>query len=108
VDRSSRDKQDVAGLERHGRLALDFIFQRTFKHIDDLLARMGVPRSGRSRIEVNAHLDRFAPRSAEIVPLQVGSPRTCHSCLLCLRGVDRQTDCAVNVVIATVSNRCPI
>src|ERR1700730_17813549 len=40
VDRSRRDEQHVAGLERHRRLAFDLIFQRAFEHIDDLFAGM--------------------------------------------------------------------
>ena len=40
VDRSGRDEQDVAGLERHRRLALDLILQQAFEDIDDLFARM--------------------------------------------------------------------
>src|SRR6266446_4674900 len=34
VDRSGRDEQDVAGLERHRRLALDLILQRAFEDIE--------------------------------------------------------------------------
>src|SRR5262245_19475051 len=40
VDRPGRDKQDVAGLKRHRRLAFDLILQRAFEDIDDLFARM--------------------------------------------------------------------
>src|SRR5262245_50500244 len=39
VDRSSRDEQNVAGLEHHRRFALDLILERAFEDIDDLFAR---------------------------------------------------------------------
>src|SRR5262245_14605776 len=69
VDRSGRDEQDVAGLERHRRLALDLVLHRTFKDVDDLLARMRVPGERYARGELDAHLDDLASRDAEIVPL---------------------------------------
>src|SRR5262249_42519367 len=74
VDGAGRDEQDVAGLERHRRLALDVILQRAFEHVDDLLARMGVPGEGGARGEVDAHLEDLASADAEIVALQVGAP----------------------------------
>lgn len=40
VDPAGRDEQDVAGVERHRRLALDLILQRTLDDIGDLFARM--------------------------------------------------------------------
>src|SRR5262245_40741842 len=73
VDRSGRDEQDVAGLERDRRLALDLILQRALDNIDDLFARMPVPGERHSRIEVNAHLDDLASGDAEIVPLEIGA-----------------------------------
>ena len=36
VDGSGRSEQDVAGRERHRRLAFDLILQRVFEDIDDL------------------------------------------------------------------------
>ena len=36
VDRSGRDEEDVAGLIRRWRLALDLILQRAFEDVDDL------------------------------------------------------------------------
>jgi hypothetical protein len=71
ADRSGWDEEDVAGLERHWRLALDLILQRALEDIDDLFARMRVLAEGRSRIEVNAYLEGLASGDAEIVPLQV-------------------------------------
>src|SRR5262245_57841328 len=73
VDRSGRDEQDVAGLERDRRLALDLILQRAFEDIDDLFARMPVPRERHSRVEVDSHLDDLASGDAEIVPLEIGA-----------------------------------
>src|SRR3954463_15723890 len=52
VDRSGRDEQDVAGLERHRRFALELVLQRAFKDIDDLFAWMAVPGERRSRGEI--------------------------------------------------------
>src|SRR5262245_6469229 len=40
VDRLGRDEQDIAGVERGRRLALDLILERAFQHVDDLLAWM--------------------------------------------------------------------
>jgi hypothetical protein len=40
VDRSGRDEQYVAGLERYRRLALDFVLQRAFENVNDFLTRM--------------------------------------------------------------------
>ena len=71
-------------------LAVDLIFQRTFDHVDDLFARMRVPGSDISRVEVDAHLDDLASGRAEIVPLQVGS---FGSRLLRLRHAQRQSAC---------------
>ena len=88
VDRSGRDEQDVAGLERHRRLALDLILQRAFEDIDDLFARMRVPGERHSRREVDAHLDDLASGDAEIVPLEIGA---LDSRLLRPRHVQRQT-----------------
>src|SRR5215468_7770476 len=68
VRSSGRDEQDVAGLDPR-RPAADLVLQRAFKDINDLFAWMRVHRSDKSRIEVDAHLDDLASRSAEIVPL---------------------------------------
>src|SRR5258705_12027177 len=73
VDRSSRDEQDVTGLETHRRLALDLILQRAFEHVDDLFARMRMPRGDISRVEIDAHLANLASGPAEAEPLQPGS-----------------------------------
>src|SRR5262249_32627048 len=43
VDRSSRDEQNVAGFERHRRLSLDVVLQRTLKDVDDLFAGVCMP-----------------------------------------------------------------
>src|SRR4249919_2385691 len=79
VDRSGWDEEDVAGLERHWRLALDLILQRALEDIDDLFARMRVLAEGRSRVEVNAYLEGLASGDAEIVPLQVRALDSRHS-----------------------------
>src|SRR5262249_29449612 len=73
VDRSGRDEQDVAGLKRHRRPALDLIFQQAFDDINDLFARMPVPAERHSRGEIYAHLDDLASRGAEIVSLEIGA-----------------------------------
>src|SRR5262245_39782357 len=88
VDRSGRDEQDVAGLERDRRLALDLVLQRAFDDIDDLFARMPVLGKRHSRVEVDAHLDDLAAGDAEIVPLEVGA---FDSRLLRRRYVQHQT-----------------
>src|SRR6266702_2669010 len=66
VDRSGRDEQDVAGLERHRRLALDLILQRAFEDIDDLFARMRVLGRRISRFDLDARLDDLAAGDAQI------------------------------------------
>src|SRR6266446_4144288 len=68
VDRSGRDEQDVAGLERHRRLAFDLILQRAFEDIDDLFAGMPVPGRRHSRVKLDARLDDLASGGAEIMP----------------------------------------
>src|SRR5918992_3686905 len=60
VDRSGRDEQNLAGLERHRRLALELIHQRTFDDVDNLLTRMTVLAEGHSGRDVDAHLDDLA------------------------------------------------
>src|SRR5438094_316953 len=55
VDRSGRDEQDLAGLERHRRLALQPILQQAFDGIDDLFARMVVRGGHHLRGEIDAH-----------------------------------------------------
>src|SRR5689334_3968602 len=73
VDRSGRDEQDLARLERHRRLALDPVLQRALEDVDDLLARMRVPAERSARGEVDARLDGLASGGAEIVPLELGA-----------------------------------
>src|SRR4051794_40848844 len=51
MDRSGWNEQDVARFERHRRFAIDLIFQRAFKDIDNFFTRMRVPVEGRSRFE---------------------------------------------------------
>src|SRR5262245_65980303 len=70
VDGSRWDEQNVAGLEGYRRLALERVFPRAFEDIDDLFARMRVPRSRRARRELDAHLDNLASGDAEIVALE--------------------------------------
>src|SRR5262245_47936368 len=70
VDRAGRDEQDVAGLERRRRSALDLILQRAFEDMDNLFARMPVLAKRHSRVELDAHLDDLASWDAEIVPLE--------------------------------------
>lgn len=89
MNRSGRDEQDFAGLERHRRLALDLILERAFEHIDDLFARVRVLAERHSRVELDAHLDDLASGDAEIVPLELGAP---DSRRLRPRYVERQTD----------------
>ena len=82
VNRSRRDEEDIPGLQRHRRLALESVLPRPLEDIDDLLAGMPVTRGDRSRIQFNAHLDHFASRGAEVVPLQfraIGSHLLGHS-----------------------------
>src|SRR6266851_4881981 len=60
VDRSGRGEQDVAGLERHWRLALDLVLQRALEDIDDFFTRMRVLAERGSPVEVDARLDDLA------------------------------------------------
>src|SRR5262245_48256772 len=71
VDRAGRDEQDVAGREGHRRLVLHRVFPRAFEDIDDLFARMRVPRGRRSRREFDDRLDDLTSRDAEIMPLEI-------------------------------------
>jgi hypothetical protein len=88
VDRPGRDEQDVAGLERHRRLALHLILQRAFEDIDDLFARMRVLGGRIARFELDARLDDLASGDAQIAPLEIGA---LESRLLRPRHVQRQT-----------------
>src|ERR1700738_5046243 len=88
MDRSGRDEQDVAGLARYRRLALDLILQRAFEDIDDLFARMPVLPELSSRVEPHARLDDLASGDAEIVPLEIGA---LDSRVLRPRHLQRQT-----------------
>src|SRR5215207_826102 len=72
VDRSGRDEQDVARLDRRC-FAADLILQRALNDVDDLFARMRVPWGDVSRVEIDAYLDDLASGNGEIVALQVGS-----------------------------------
>src|SRR3954471_8381846 len=82
VDRSGRDEQDLASLERHRRLALELILQQSFDNIDDLLARMAVIGCQHPGADIDAHLDDLASRDTQIMLLQIG---TLDSWLLRLR-----------------------
>src|SRR5262245_4631417 len=62
---SSRDKKDVASLDRY-LLAANLVFERTFDNVDDFFARMRVHRGGVPRIEVNAYLHDLASGCAEV------------------------------------------
>src|SRR5215471_15441690 len=88
MDRSGRDEQDLASLERHWWLALDLVFQRSLDDVDDLFAGMSVLGKCHSRVDVDAHLDDLASGDAEIVPLEI---RTFASRLLRLRPMQQQT-----------------
>src|SRR2546427_3919249 len=88
VDRSGRDEQDVAGFERYRRLALDFVLQRAFENINDLLARLRMLGERYSRADIDADLYGLATRNAEVVLLEIGA---IDSRLLRLRDVQRQT-----------------
>src|SRR4051812_45717311 len=59
MDSSVRDEQDVAGLERHRRLAVERVLKCAFDDVDDLLAMMRVPGRQDARGDVDAHLDGF-------------------------------------------------
>src|SRR4051812_40834359 len=67
------DEKDLAGFQCDRRLTIEGILQRTFDDIDDLFARMGVPRKRYSRIELDEHLVDLASGHAEIVALKVGA-----------------------------------
>src|SRR4029453_7311130 len=56
MDRSGRNEEDIAGLERHRRLVADLIFERAFEDIDDLFAGMRVLAERHARGEVDADL----------------------------------------------------
>ena len=58
MDRSGRNEQHVAGLQRHRRLAIERVLKRAFEDIDDLFAVMRVP--GRQ----HAWRDRMSARPA--------------------------------------------
>ena len=78
VDRSGRDEQDVAGLEGHRRLALQRVFPRAFEDIDDLFARMRVPRGRRSRLELDDR--RMTSRPATLRSCRWRSMRRAPTC----------------------------
>ena len=63
VDRSGRDEQDVARLDRYRRLDLNLILQRVFEDIDDLFARMRVTGGDISRVEVDATWMTSCPKT---------------------------------------------
>jgi hypothetical protein len=90
VDRPCRDEQDIAGLERRRRLALDLILQRTREDVDDLFARMPVSAECCCRVELDAHLYDLAARYAQIVALEIDAPDVL---LLRLRHGQRQPAC---------------
>jgi hypothetical protein len=89
VDRSSRDEQDVSGLERHRRFAVELILQDPFDDIDNLFAGMRVSWSHNSGGKPDEHLDHLAPGDAQIVPLEIGALDV--SQLLRPRHVQRQS-----------------
>src|SRR5262249_43925410 len=68
---SGRDEQNLAGFERDRRLAFKLIFERAFEDVDDLFARMGVPRGRRSRRDLDDDLERLASGDAHIVPREI-------------------------------------
>jgi len=76
VDDPGRDGQGLAGLVHLRRLAVDLVLQRACQHVDDLLARMGVPDRGRARLDVDARLDHLASGHGKVVALQVGAPQS--------------------------------
>ena len=65
--RSVRDEQDLAGLERHRRPAVELILQHTFDDVDEFFARMRVPGRGHSRGDIDERLNDLASGDAEIV-----------------------------------------
>src|SRR5918999_267019 len=73
VDRSGRDEQDVAGVERHRWPAVEAILERAFDHIHDLFARVAVPGEHHAGGDVDARLDELASGDAQIVPLEIGA-----------------------------------
>ncbi len=73
VARSVRNEQHLAGLECHWRPVVERILQRAFDHIDDLFARMRVPRRHHARRDLDERLDELASGDAEIVPLKIGA-----------------------------------
>ena len=68
-----RHEQDVASLESHLACALDLVLPRALEHIDDLFTRMRVQRERHARVEIDAHLDRFASGNAEVVSLKLSA-----------------------------------
>src|SRR5215213_8561174 len=82
VDRFGRDKQDLAGLERHRRLALEPILQHPFDGIDDLFTWMAVPGGHHPGEEIDTYLDDLPSRDAQIVLLEIGArdSRLCPRC----------------------------
>jgi hypothetical protein len=60
VDRFGRDEEDLAGLDRHRRLIRHLVLQRACEDMDDVFARMPVPRGRASRIDLDAGLDDLA------------------------------------------------
>jgi hypothetical protein len=69
MDRSCRNEQQLASLERHGRCALDRILSYAVDHIDDLFIRMRARSGSHSRRKFDDHLDDLASGNAEIMPL---------------------------------------
>src|SRR5438105_4363391 len=94
VDRTGRDEQDLSGLERHRRLAIQSILQGAFDFVDDLFARMAVPWDHHPGRKTREHLDRLASWDAQIVPLEIGARDSrrlrLRLRLLLLRHVQRQ------------------
>ena len=77
VDRSSRDEQDLAGLERHRRLALELILQRSFDDVDDLFARMALSerRLEELRLLLPAVIHAHAREGTHCLRMMCGGPR---------------------------------
>src|SRR6185369_8192700 len=64
VDHACQDEQDIAWFDCYRWLVPDPVLKRPFQDIDDLFAKMRMPRRNISRVKVDAHLHSFASRYA--------------------------------------------
>src|SRR5262249_41545546 len=92
---SRGDEEGVACLQSGARLAFQLKLHRSLPTVAGPPARMGVLPPHSARAELRADLYHLAPRSAEVVPLQLDpiEPRLlCVERLDCPRASERRGD----------------